>query len=262
MANKILVMAQANTATQTRTATTKAIAGTVVTLTTTAAHSASVGYPVTVSESARSYTVSFKSLTSNTAMLTVSSHRIAVGDSITVASVDATFNGTFTVSSTTATTISYPLVATNVASVASAGTISSLDKTFNGTYTVTSIPSTTTLTYTNVGTSYALPSPSGTVSVVYVPWAAVYTCPAATAAVTSTIVICNTGLTAATYGICVSANSSNPVTKEAIAYGDAVSAQDSVFLTLGITLDATVKNLMFIASSPDVAINVFGTEIT
>jgi outer membrane protein OmpA-like peptidoglycan-associated protein len=61
--------------------------------------------------------ISNKALTSNVATLTTSTrHAIEVNDSITIAGVDATFNGTFTVTAATSTTFSYAKTAGDVAS--------------------------------------------------------------------------------------------------------------------------------------------------
>jgi len=63
------------------------------------------------------YSVSNKALTSNVATLTTSvAHDFNVGNSITVAGVDATFNGTYTVTAKTSTTVSYAKTASNVTS--------------------------------------------------------------------------------------------------------------------------------------------------
>ena len=72
-------------------------------------------------------TVSNKALTSNVATLTTSAaHGMAVGMSITVAGVDATFNGTYTIASVpTTTTLTYAKTASNVTSQAATGTITS-----------------------------------------------------------------------------------------------------------------------------------------
>jgi len=60
-----------------------------------------------------------KALTSNVATITTSAaHGIFVGETIKVIGVDATFNGTFTVTAVTSTTISYAKTASNVASAA------------------------------------------------------------------------------------------------------------------------------------------------
>jgi hypothetical protein len=65
------------------------------------------------------YSVSNKALTSNVATITTSvAHDFSIGNSITVAGVDATFNGTYVVTAKTSTTVSYAKTATNVTSVA------------------------------------------------------------------------------------------------------------------------------------------------
>lgn len=70
----------------------------------------------------KSFTVTNKALTANVATLTIGTHTLANGTSVTITGVDATFNGTYTLTGTTATTISYSKVAADVASVASSGT--------------------------------------------------------------------------------------------------------------------------------------------
>jgi len=64
-------------------------------------------------------TITNKELTSNVATLTTSAaHNLTTGDKIWVEGVDTTFNGDYTVTSTTTTTFSYTKAATNVASTA------------------------------------------------------------------------------------------------------------------------------------------------
>jgi hypothetical protein len=67
--------------------------------------------------------VTNKALTANVATLTVGAHTLLVGQSVVVAGVDATFNGTYTITAKTATTISYAKVNANVASTAATGTV-------------------------------------------------------------------------------------------------------------------------------------------
>jgi|DEB0MinimDraft_10_1074344.scaffolds.fasta_scaffold07105_3 N4-gp56 family major capsid protein len=74
--------------------------------------------------------VTNKALTSNVATLTTSAaHGFEVGESVTVAGVDATFNGSHTITAVTSTTFSFAKTASNVTSAAvdPAGTASSLD---------------------------------------------------------------------------------------------------------------------------------------
>lgn len=72
-------------------------------------------------------TVTNKALTSNVATLTTSpAHGLAVGMEIIVTGVDATFNGTYTITSVpTATTLTYAKTASDVTSTPSSGTITS-----------------------------------------------------------------------------------------------------------------------------------------
>ena len=81
------------------------------------------GYIFMQAPSAFTGTVTNKALTSNVATLTVGTHTLAVGNSVVVSGVDATFNGTYTVTAVAATTFSYSKVASNVTSTASSGTV-------------------------------------------------------------------------------------------------------------------------------------------
>lgn len=69
--------------------------------------------------------VTTKALTSNVVTLTTTTaHGLAVGDSVVVAGVDATFNGTYTVTVVpTTTTFSYAKTNANVTSQAATGTV-------------------------------------------------------------------------------------------------------------------------------------------
>lgn len=66
-----------------------------------------------------------------------------------------------------------------------------------------------------------------------------YSTGASTTAVLSTIGVCNTAASAATYRIGVMGSAGSPGAGEHIVYGATVAANDSVFLTLGITLGNT-----------------------
>jgi hypothetical protein len=71
--------------------------------------------PVTISTA----TVNNKALTNNVATLTTAAaHNFLVGDRITVAGVDATFNGTYALTAVTSTTFSYAKTNANVTSAA------------------------------------------------------------------------------------------------------------------------------------------------
>jgi hypothetical protein len=134
--------------------------------------SASVTFPlgsISVSASvavvtSRSYTATVKELTSNVATLNIGAHNYVVGDTVNVTGVDATFNGSYTVTAVTVNTISYAKTASNVAQVASDGSVQILlgtsesiiagdfvtisgitgsNSVFNGVHHVTAVSSTT-----------------------------------------------------------------------------------------------------------------------
>lgn len=91
-------------------------------------------------------------------------------------------------------------------------------------------------------------------------YATVYTVPASTSAVISTITICNQASADATYRVAV-ASASTPATAEFLAFGATVKANDTVTLTLGLTLEAT-KRIVISSSANTTSFGVFGSEIT
>ena len=82
--------------------------------------------------------VTNKALTSNVATLTATAHGMAVGMTVEVSGVDATFNGSYTITAVTANTLSYAKTAADVAStpVSPAGTAISNDTHFQDYATV------------------------------------------------------------------------------------------------------------------------------
>jgi len=89
----------------------------------------------------------------------------------------------------------------------------------------------------------------------------VYTVPADTKAVVSTIVIANHASTAGTYRIAARIAGEAISQKSYIAYDIPVTANDSTALTLGITLAATDVVTVY-CSSADMSVNLFGSEIS
>jgi hypothetical protein len=67
-------------------------------------------------------TVTNKALTDNVATLTIGANDFRVGMPVVVSGVDATFNGTYTITARTSTTFSYAKTASNVTSTAASGT--------------------------------------------------------------------------------------------------------------------------------------------
>ena len=89
----------------------------------------------------------------------------------------------------------------------------------------------------------------------------VYTVPAATETVISTVIIANRAATAGTFRLSVRPNGGTQTNAMYCAYDVPVAANDSTTLTLGITLDATDVITVY-CSSADMSINIFGTEIS
>jgi glucose-6-phosphate dehydrogenase assembly protein OpcA len=88
-----------------------------------------------------------------------------------------------------------------------------------------------------------------------------YTAPASTQAICSTITICNTASSATTYRIAVRPAGASIATSQYLAYDAALPANDTATLTLGVTLAATDVISVYAASS-NVAFSAFGVEIT
>lgn len=89
----------------------------------------------------------------------------------------------------------------------------------------------------------------------------VYTVPAATETVISTIIIANRTASAETFRIAIRTAGDAVEDKHYIAYDVPIAANDSTTLTLGVTLEAT-DVLSVYASAVDLSVNIFGTEIS
>lgn len=88
-----------------------------------------------------------------------------------------------------------------------------------------------------------------------------YTVPAATTAVVSSIVIANRDSSSATYRIAIRPDGATLANSQYIAYDVTVGASDSTVLTLGITLDATDIITVY-ASTANLTFSAFGSEIS
>lgn len=88
-----------------------------------------------------------------------------------------------------------------------------------------------------------------------------YTVGSGLSAVVSTISVANQAGTAGTYRIAVRPSADSTTTqKHYIVYGATVGASDSIMLTLGLTLSAGDKVLVY-ASSANMSFSAFGSEI-
>jgi glucose-6-phosphate dehydrogenase assembly protein OpcA len=87
-----------------------------------------------------------------------------------------------------------------------------------------------------------------------------YTVPASTQAVVSTIVIANLTATAATFRIAVRVAGATLANSQYVAYDITVGASDSTALTLGVTLNATDVITVY-GSTANLTFTAFGSEI-
>jgi hypothetical protein len=89
----------------------------------------------------------------------------------------------------------------------------------------------------------------------------VYTVPAATQAVVSSVVVCNRAASNTTYRLAVQPGGAALANDHYIAYDTALPALDSVALTLGVTLgnnDVISANCF----NGNVTVSIFGSEIS
>jgi len=87
-----------------------------------------------------------------------------------------------------------------------------------------------------------------------------YTVPAATATVVSTISVCNQAAAAATFRIAIRPAGATLAALHYIAYDTTVNSNDATMITIGATLAATDVITVY-ASSADISFNAYGSEI-
>lgn len=87
-----------------------------------------------------------------------------------------------------------------------------------------------------------------------------YTVPSATSSIVSTISVCNTASADATVRVAV-ASTSTPSASEFVIYGATVAGNDTLTLTLGITMEAS-KKIVISSSANTVSFSAFGSEIS
>jgi hypothetical protein len=91
--------------------------------------------------------------------------------------------------------------------------------------------------------------------------ATLYTVPAATEAIISSITVVNRGLSDNTYRIAVRPNGETLANKHYVIFDATLPPKATDALTLGITMDAT-DILEVYASSADFSFNAFGSEVS
>jgi glucose-6-phosphate dehydrogenase assembly protein OpcA len=88
-----------------------------------------------------------------------------------------------------------------------------------------------------------------------------YTVPAATSAVVSSITVSNLGAASATYRIAIRPAGASIANQHYLAYDVTIAALDTIALTLGVTL-ATTDVVSVYASTATVAFAAYGSEIS
>ena len=88
-----------------------------------------------------------------------------------------------------------------------------------------------------------------------------YTVPAATNAVVSSITVANLAATTATFRIAVRPAGASIATSQYIGYDITVGASDTTVLTMGVTMNAT-DVLSVYSSTATVTFSAFGSEIS
>ena len=88
-----------------------------------------------------------------------------------------------------------------------------------------------------------------------------YTVPSSTSTVVSTVTVCNQASTAGTFRIAIRPAGASIASLHYLAYDTPIAANDTIALTLGITL-ATTDVLTIYASSATMSFAAFGSEIS
>jgi hypothetical protein len=88
-----------------------------------------------------------------------------------------------------------------------------------------------------------------------------YTVPAATQAVCSTLAITNLGITSQ-YRVAIRPAGASIEDKHYIIYNSTISQYDSVFLTIGATLGNTDVVSVYSSNTSNIAYTLFGSEIS
>lgn len=90
----------------------------------------------------------------------------------------------------------------------------------------------------------------------------IYTVPAATQAVISTINVCNPDSTSRTFRVAVVPNGGTLAQKHYIAYETPIQSTDSIALSLGLSLGNGDFISVFANNTANMSFGVFGSEIT
>jgi hypothetical protein len=87
-----------------------------------------------------------------------------------------------------------------------------------------------------------------------------YTVPAANSAVVSTISVCNLGTASTTFRVAIRPSGNSLANLQYVAYETTVSSYDTIYLTIGATMQAN-SVITVRAATANVAFSAFGSEI-
>jgi hypothetical protein len=87
-----------------------------------------------------------------------------------------------------------------------------------------------------------------------------YTVPASNSAVISTVVICNQSVNSAAFSLAAVASGDSPLAKNFLNFQTPVPGNDSITITIGMTLAAN-DSIRANATSSNISVSVFGSEI-
>ena len=88
-----------------------------------------------------------------------------------------------------------------------------------------------------------------------------YTVPGATSTVCSSITICNTEVANANVSVQIAVANASSDISQYLVYNNTIVPQDTLFMTLGVTLAAT-DAVLVTSSQGNVAFQLFGSEIS
>lgn len=91
---------------------------------------------------------------------------------------------------------------------------------------------------------------------------ALYTVPATTSVVVSSIVVANLATSNNTYRLAIQPNGATLASQHYLGYDVTVPANDSTTLTLGLTMDASDVVTVRSSSANNLVFQIFGVEIT
>lgn len=88
-----------------------------------------------------------------------------------------------------------------------------------------------------------------------------YTVPAATSAVCSSIIVCNRGTTQTTFRVSISQAGAATSSKDYLYYDITLAGNDTFIATIGVTL-ATTDVIRVYSGNTNLTFQLFGTQIT